>query len=331
MKKYLTTIIMLISVLASYGQDKILFLGKNEFYPKLPNEKWYIYINTKEDEIELHESIAIPVDIIKYKTIYKFGNGATFVFLESNVQSISPNVTVEDFTKFKYGKCFIVGTGGMCYVWTKDLVLPISILDKDVHTEGLATLITVLYPPEGNSSKSSTSSSYDSTTNTVTLEKKLRKADDGFQWYEVKSGTGIYGAEDIFGNVIIPLNRYYTSIIYHPDTIYPHFGIKKGEFEGVCDSQGNEVISPKRGYRHICFMDNNNFGYFLVSKYEVFEGPVGVCDMKAREVIPCEYKNIIYNSYENVFMYETYDDKYIPLDIRLDDSTKGDFIIPGLD
>ena len=152
MKKYLTIIILLITVLASYGQDKILFLGKNEFYPKLANEKWYIIINTKEKKIELQESIGIPVDIMEYKTIYKFGNSATFVFLKSNAQSISPNVTVEDFTNFKYGKCFIVNQRGMIYVWTKDMVLPIGILDKDVHTKELAELIAVLYPPKGNNS-----------------------------------------------------------------------------------------------------------------------------------------------------------------------------------
>ncbi len=75
------------------------------------------------------------------------------------------------------------------------------------------------------------------------VTRTLRTEGGGFQWYRLKAATGVVGAQDVYGNTIIPLERGYTSIDFKFEGAYTgYFQVKKRHFHGACDLSGREII-----------------------------------------------------------------------------------------
>ena len=66
--------------------------------------------------------------------------------------------------------------------------------------------------------------------------------------YENKNGVTItyYGVFNTDGTEIIPRERLYTKLLFVSSS--KRFSVKKGEYSGVCDSLGREIISPDMHY-----------------------------------------------------------------------------------
>ena len=77
------------------------------------------------------------------------------------------------------------------------------------------------------------------------IKRTLRTEGGGFQWYSLKSRNGAMGAQDAYGNTIIPLERGYTSVEFKFEGGYTgFFQVRKRHFYGACDVAGREVVPP---------------------------------------------------------------------------------------
>lgn len=126
------------------------------------------------------------------------------------------------------------------------------------------------------------------------LQRKLLTESDGFKWYRLEQGKTM-GAEDSFGNVLIPLSKGFTYVQVYHGRFLVNDGIRK---QGIYDLKGNELFSPDKGYAFnsvIDLDDRSIFGtykYYLKSKNE----KQGLCDLSGNDIIPCIYDFIYYKS-----------------------------------
>jgi hypothetical protein len=131
------------------------------------------------------------------------------------------------------------------------------------------------------------------------------------------------GVEDKDGNTLIPLSRGYTYIFYSSSGFFivsnssgrgvcnkngeelispkrgydnvvvqkDYISVGKNRKEGACDLTGKEIISPTRGYDHVIFLKKYN--YYGVKK----NGKCGACDYTGKEVVtPIYDDDILYYS-----------------------------------
>lgn len=126
----------------------------------------------------------------------------------------------------------------------------------------------------------------------VSQEKTLQEHKDGTKWYLLKDDK-TYGALDQDGNVLIPLSKGFNYVsYYHADnTDRGFFDVQKGDFHGIYDKSGNEIISTERGYSMIVYQVTlDGYKYFGVTKND----KDGACDLKGKEIVPPKYYAVTY-------------------------------------
>ena len=110
--------------------------------------------------------------------------------------------------------------------------------------------------------------------------------DHGYFGVELNESDGVYSKD---GTYLIPTTRGYTSIYYYDGG----FSVENGNYIGFCDCNGQEIISPKRGYDAVY---RKKEGYYRVKK----NGNEGVCNIYGQEIVATVYKSVIYSNNEFV-------------------------------
>lgn len=132
--------------------------------------------------------------------------------------------------------------------------------------------------------------------NTSALQYNVRRnlitENDGYQWYRIKNSRGLYGAENLNGETIIPVR--YSLVVYHETDKYFSVRDKQSDYKGIYLTDGKCVISTDQRYDNAYFRRKDGFEYCKVEK----NGYVGICDRNGKEMIsPDErYVSIIYSS-----------------------------------
>lgn len=125
-------------------------------------------------------------------------------------------------------------------------------------------------------------------------EKEYQVENDGFEWYKVKkvvNGETKYGAEDRYGNMIVPTE--YSRMWYCSDDnpIKTGFGPRKGKYKAWYSKSGKCIVPYSRGYTWIQKWDEDEFG-----TYYNFEKPDGggILDRNGREVASVKADGLSY-------------------------------------
>ena len=96
---------------------------------------------------------------------------------------------------------------------------------------------------------------------------------------------------DINGKLLIGEDRGYDNISVHVRTNVVWFSVIKDGFEGVCDVNGNEILSPSRGFKEASVMDETDgYNWIAVTK----NGKNGAYSYQGKEIIPPSFNNLIY-------------------------------------
>ena len=116
----------------------------------------------------------------------------------------------------------------------------------------------------------------------IAQEKEYQVGNDGYEWYKVKridNGQTKYGAEDRYGNMIVPIEYDAISYIWVEPT---GFLSKKESFWAWYNKSGKCIIPYTREYTEIIKWDENEFGtfYTFLKRYGG-----GICDRNGREVV----------------------------------------------
>lgn len=116
---------------------------------------------------------------------------------------------------------------------------------------------------------------------------KTRKVgEDGFVWYELKKG-GLYGAADIEGKTIIPIE--YTSVYYkaNKDTYKHYFHVKDNDFEGIYTRFGFCIIPTFKHFTSCSITGGERFDgrIFLGVECKNNNGEMAFYDIRGNEVI----------------------------------------------
>lgn len=127
------------------------------------------------------------------------------------------------------------------------------------------------------------------------VEKKQKTESNGFVWYELQDYPN-YGAANKDGKVLLPMSLQLTRIKY----VAPTKPGKRGFFEvyrddnvGVYNIDGEEILSPNKGYTYWSYEGDNEQGYFQVNKGDL---KYGFCDLNQHEIIaPGKYSYAHYN------------------------------------
>lgn len=142
----------------------------------------------------------------------------------------------------------------------------------------------------------STTTSTVSKTNTATSEQQIARdkqaESDGFVWNRIhyNGDYSTYGAEDSYGNTIIPLSKGYSNVYYYNG----YFHIEKNKCYGACDKYGQEIISTDRGYERIVAHGD----WFGIKR----NGKEGACDLTGKEVVAPNYSDLI--NVDGVYKYK---------------------------
>lgn len=129
---------------------------------------------------------------------------------------------------------------------------------------------------------------------------------------EVEKGK-TQGVVDIISEkVIIPFSRGYTNISMSVNSDY--YMVKKDGFVGVCDLNGNELISPSRGYTEIVKQGHNGVSYFGITR----DNKSGACDMNGKEIVEPKYESLVLS--QGQFMCKVTADRWQSIGIRGDGS-----------
>ena len=141
---------------------------------------------------------------------------------------------------------------------------------------------------------------------------------DGFEWYEVSrtvNGQKKYGAEDRYGNMIVPVE--YDFMFYSSDDnpLLTGFKPEKGKFEAWYSKSGKCVIPYSRGYTYIQKWDEDEFGTYYTCKKP--DGG-GICDRNGREVVSVRADGL---SFINIFSMTINGKKhyYLRFDVKKND------------
>ena len=129
------------------------------------------------------------------------------------------------------------------------------------------------------------------------VKHKNNKYSDVKVWWEVRYPDGSVGLSvNDKKNIVVDGGRGYSSVEY----IYLHgrFKVTKGNYQGVVDAEGREIISP---VKFSSVKDKYEYTYPEPYKYyEVGVGgssyspeKVGICNYAGSEMLPCEFNYII--------------------------------------
>lgn len=168
--------------------------------------------------------------------------------------------------------------------------------------------------------------------------RELKKGDNGKTWYLV-SNNSLYGAEDISGNLIIPIK--YSSVHYVSNLGYRDYFIVddaelegevtgygyKSAFKGVYAYNGDLIIPTNRGYSGIWgFKSNDSDQLFYIFEIK-FNGVhiEGICDVHGKELWSRDFQDdhdddISYAKYDGFYYISNKTGKEIKLDIRISKS-----------
>ncbi len=137
----------------------------------------------------------------------------------------------------------------------------------------------------------------------IAQEKEYKVADDGFEWYKVKrsvNGKIKYGAEDRYGNMIVPTE--YDDVVYIKRVTYSGRTFGGGFLPDIISNKrqcawynksGKCVIPYIREYNFIRKIDNDEFGtYYVVEKPD----GSGICDKNGKEVLYVKVDGLNYIS-----------------------------------
>lgn len=120
-----------------------------------------------------------------------------------------------------------------------------------------------------------------------------------FVWYEVLYSDGSIGISiDNKKNVIVSGERGYSGVIKYEQG---RFQVKKGNYTGVLDKSGNEIIAPNK-FNFIKydwkFAYPNSYRYYKVGIGGTKYNPkcLGIYDFTGKEIIPCTYESINANN-----------------------------------
>lgn len=117
------------------------------------------------------------------------------------------------------------------------------------------------------------------TTAKITKERKVEG--NGYIWYKLKKG-GMYGAQDIEGNIIVPIK--YNSVDEYMGYKDVHFfKVTDGDFVGAYTPNGNYVVPIEGHYTSVHLYHEFGKTYWVVKKNG---GATGVLDSKGNVVIP---------------------------------------------
>lgn len=121
--------------------------------------------------------------------------------------------------------------------------------------------------------------------NICAQKKELQKGEDGFEWYLV-SHNGKYGATDINGNTLIPVEyeicKYFPLETYDRQGGYGIFKVKKGDYLGAYTVEGINVLPVSRKYVGLIKGWGKDTGtYYLVL---LQNGCYGCCDINGNIV-----------------------------------------------
>ena len=171
------------------------------------------------------------------------------------------------------------------------------------------------------------------------IKKELQTEEDGFCWYLLQKTSSPYttwGAEDVDGNVIIPLDLECNNITYKRSKFFPYFSVSKfyeTKQDGIFSIDGHEIIPMSRNYKSIWLSNLNGVEYFCIKKdtlvNKIKNGKVkkekvlteleGACDMSGKEIVTPKYHQLIYTvkgfQYAGAYAYN-----WQPLNIFLDEN-----------
>lgn len=116
-------------------------------------------------------------------------------------------------------------------------------------------------------------------------EKTYEVEDDGFEWYRIMrkdNGTRLYGAEDRYGNLIIPVEYELVSYWILFDQISSGFRANKDGYTGWYNKSGKCIIPYTRKYTGIVKHNDKDWGtYYWVRR----DDGSGICDMNGKEIV----------------------------------------------
>lgn len=115
-----------------------------------------------------------------------------------------------------------------------------------------------------------------------------------FVWYEALYPDGSVGVcMENKKNIIVPKERGFSNVEYEQG----RFKVKKGDYVGVFDMSGNEIITPdkfnsiKYDYQYV-YPDYYRYYKVGIGGSEYSPEHVGIYDFTGKEIIPCTYKSI---------------------------------------
>lgn len=135
--------------------------------------------------------------------------------------------------------------------------------------------------------------------------KELKEEKDGFKWYQLKQDK-YFGASDINGKIIIPLNKKYVSLYYSflDNTDRGFFNVRdENNYWGLVEKRGKEIISTDRGYDLIVYQITDK-GYKYFDVHKDYAGKQGVCDLTGKELISPQLCDAIIYSDDNFKILE---------------------------
>ncbi len=98
---------------------------------------------------------------------------------------------------------------------------------------------------------------------------------------------GVYGRT---GNIIIPTSRGYTWIYSSGDKVYgDYYWVNKNGYGGICDIDGNEILSPNLGFSTVIIESEYGIPYIVAIKKNNEGSKVGIYNVKGENVIPAIY------------------------------------------
>lgn len=128
------------------------------------------------------------------------------------------------------------------------------------------------------------------------VSKELKTESDGFVWYKLEDYPN-YGATDKDGNILLPIERKFTSVKYIAHKTQGkqgYFEVRKDDHVGVYGIDGIEILSPDKKYTYWRYSGNSERGYLRVDRGDA---EYGFCDLNQNEIIaPGKYSYASYNS-----------------------------------
>ena len=131
------------------------------------------------------------------------------------------------------------------------------------------------------------------------MTKEFQVGDDGFKWYKT-STDGKVGAEDIYGNTIVPceyqiINYKGNQYDFDPKWFKVSYRDNSDWTYGAYTANGRYVIPISRHYNYINGHIEDNFTYYDFEKKGI---GCGICDVNGREVVFIEGTSYIEPDYK---------------------------------